>query len=170
MTYDEAINDAIEKEYPTYHASLLSILENFEEELITKNVIADGTYENYVKVLNKISQDSTYEVVSDFALGDSLKINAEHYNYELAKIIRSVPLIHYRNKAQPKSILFNQRVSKITTKKQSFSRSDYASLLLEVYDKNDFQRPTIRTQLFKFLDPNTEYIHYIKIGKPTHKQ
>ncbi|MEP2280968.1 hypothetical protein, partial [Maribacter sp.] len=167
--YDEAINDAIKKEYPTYHASLLSILENFEEELTTKNVTADGTYENYVKVLNKISQDSTYEVVSDLALGDTLKINSKHYNYELAKIMKTVPLIHYRNKAQPKSILFNQRVSEITTKKQSFSRSDYASLLLEVYDKNDFQLPTIRTKLFRFLDPNTNDRLYIYMGKPTSK-
>ena len=166
-TYDEAFNDAIAKQYPEYHKALLKVLDDFEQELIIKKVISDNSYENYVKVLTKISKDSTYEVVSDFALGDSLTLNSQLYNYELKNIIKSVPLISYRNKAQPKSIFFNQRASEIAAKKREFSRSDYASLLLEVYDEEDFQLPSIRTQLYRFLDPNTNHIFYIYIGKPT---
>ncbi|WP_299796095.1 hypothetical protein [uncultured Maribacter sp.] len=167
MTYDEAINIAIAKQYPEYHTALLKVFDNFEQELIIKKVISDGSYENYVKVLTKISKDSTYEVVSDFALGDSLTLNSQRYNYELINIMKKVPLIHYRNKAQAKSNLFNQRASEIAAKKKFFSRSDYASLLLEVYDEEDFQLPTIRTQLYRFLDPNTNHIFYIYMGKPT---
>ncbi len=166
-TYDEAINNAIAKQYPEYHTALLKVLDDFEQELIIKKVISDNSYENYVKVLTKISKDSTYEVVSDFALGDSLTLNSQRYNYELINIMKSVPLINYRNKVQAKSILFNQRVSEITTKNGGFSRSNYASLLLEVYNEEDFQLPTIRTQLYRFLDPNTNHIHYIYMGKPT---
>jgi hypothetical protein len=84
--------------------------------------------------------------------------------------MKTVPLINYRNKAQAKSIVFNQRASEITAKKREFFRSDYASLLLEVYDKKDLRLPTIRTQLYRFLDPNTDYILYTYIGKPTLKQ
>ncbi|WP_405409919.1 hypothetical protein [Maribacter sp. Asnod1-A12] len=167
MTYDEAINSAIEKEYPEYHAALLTILDDFEKELISKNIITDGTYKNYVSLLNEISNDSTYEIVSDFALGDSLKINAKRYKYKLAQTMKTVPLIQYRNKAQPKSILFNQRASEITKEKGKFNRSDYASLLLEVFNEEDFQLPTIRTQLYRFLDPNTEHTYYTYIGQPT---
>lgn len=118
-------------------------------------------------LLKEISKDSTYAIVSDFALGDSLKSIAKRHNYELAKTLKTVPLIHFRNKAQPKSILFNQRVSEITAKKGGFYRSDYASLLLEVYDEEDYLQPTIRTQLFRFLDPNTDYLLYFYVGKPT---
>ncbi|WP_321826840.1 hypothetical protein [Maribacter dokdonensis] len=167
VTYDEAINIAVEKEYPEYFSALLKILDDFEQELIVKSVITDGTYKNYTNLLKEISKDSTYAIVSDFALGDSLKVIAKHHNYELAKTLKTVPLIHFRNKAQPKSILFNQRVSEITAKKIGFSRSDYASLLLEVYDEEDYLQPTIRTQLFRFLDPNTDYLLYFYVGKPT---
>lgn len=167
MKYDEAINSAIEKEYPEYHAALLTILDDFEKELISKNIITDGTYKNYVSLLNEISNDSTYEIVSDFALGDSLTLNSKRYNYELAKTMKTMPLIQYRNMAQSKSMLFNQRVSEITTKNGGFSRSNYASLLLEVYNEEDFQLPTIRTKLFRFLDPNTNDRLYIYMGKPT---
>ncbi|WP_286813374.1 MULTISPECIES: hypothetical protein [unclassified Maribacter] len=167
VTYDEAINIAVEKEYPEYFSALLKILDDFEQEIIVKSVITDGTYKNYTNLLKEISRDSTYAIVSDFALGDSLKVIAKHHNYELAKTLKTVPLIHFRNKAQPKSILFNQRVSEITAKKGGFSRSDYASLLLEVYDEEDYQQPTIRTQLFRFLDPNTDYLLYFYVGKPT---
>ncbi|WP_324028313.1 hypothetical protein QSV08_10410 [Maribacter sp. BPC-D8] len=166
-TYDEAINNAIAKQYPEYHTALLKVLDDFELELIIKKVVSDGSYQSYVNLLTKISNDSTYEVVSDFALVDSLSLNSKRYNYELKNIMKSVPLISYRNKAQPKSIAFNQRASEIAAKKKEFSRSDYASLLLEVYDEKDFQIPTIRTQLYRFLDPNTNHIHYIYMGKPT---
>jgi hypothetical protein len=166
-TYDEAFNNAIAKQYPEYHTALLKVLDDFEQELIIKKVISDGSYENYVKVLTKISKDSIYEVVSDYAIGDSITQISQHYNYELINIMKSVPLISYRNKAQAKSIVFNQRASEITTKKREFSRSDYASLLLEVYDEEDFQLPTVRTQLYRFLDPNTNHLLYIYIGKPT---
>lgn len=169
-TYDEAINNAIAKQYPEYHTGLIKVLDDFEKELISKKVITDGTHENYVNLLNEISNDSTYEIVSDYALGDSLKINSKRYNYELINIMKTVPLINYRNKAQAKSIVFNQRASEITAKKREFFRSDYASLLLEVYDKKDLRLPTIRTQLYRFLDPNTDYILYTYIGKPTSKQ
>ena len=166
-TYDEAINNAIAKQYPEYHTALLKVLDDFEQELIIKKVVSNGSYENYVNLLTKISNDSTYEVVSDFALGDSLSLNSKRYNYELKNIMKSVPLISYRNKAQPKSIAFNQRASEIAAKKREFYRSDYASLLLEVYDEEDFQLPSIRTQLYRFLDPNTNHIFYIYVGKPT---
>ncbi|CAN0594988.1 unnamed protein product, partial [Ectocarpus sp. 12 AP-2014] len=123
VTYDEAINMAVEKEYPEYFSALLKILDDFEQELIVKSVITDGTYKNYTNLLKEISKDSTYAIVSDFALGDSLKVIAKRHNYELAKTLKTVPLIHFRNKAQPKSILFNQRASEITSKKGGFSRS-----------------------------------------------
>jgi hypothetical protein len=52
-TYDEAINNAIAKQYPEYHTGLIKVLDDFEKELISKKVLRDGTYENYVKVLKK---------------------------------------------------------------------------------------------------------------------
>ena len=121
-TYNEAINNAIAKQYPEYHTALLKILDDFEQELIIKKVVSDGSYESYVNLLTKISNDSTYEVVSDFVLRDSLKINSQRYNYELINIMKSVPLINYRNKVRAKSIAFNQRASEITTKNGGFSR------------------------------------------------
>ncbi|TDT47538.1 hypothetical protein CLV90_1614 [Maribacter spongiicola] len=169
-TYDEAFNDAIAKQYPEYHTALLKVLDDFEQELIIKKVVSDGSYKNYVNLLKEISKDSAYEIVSDFALGDSLTLNSQHYNYELAKTMKTMPLIHYRNIAQSKSMLFNQRVSEITTKNGGFSRSNYASLLLEVYNEEDFQLPTIRTKLFRFLDPNTNDRLYIYMGKPTQSE
>jgi len=167
MTYDEAINNTIEKEYPEYYSALLEILDDFELELISKKVIAEDTYENYVKVLNEICRDSTYRVVNNFALGDSLTLNSKRYNFELINIMKTVPLINYRIKVQAKSIIFNQRASEITANKRRFSRSDYASLLLEVDDDEDFQLPTIRTQLYRFLDPNTDYLlHILLVNLP----
>ena len=79
-------------------------------------------------------------------------------------------MIFFKKNAEIKSVVFNNKASQIYVEKKNLSRSDHAKLFLDVYNEADFQLPTIREQLYRFLDPNTDYILYTYIGKPTSQQ
>ncbi|WP_423998474.1 hypothetical protein [Maribacter sp. IgM3_T14_3] len=153
-TYDEAFNDAIAKQYPKYHTALLKVLDDFEQELIIKEVFSDGSFENYVKVLTKISKDSTYKVVSEYAIGDSVIKISKHYKIDYMSILTSDEVLSYSDN-NAKNLLLNEKSSAIAMKNGGLTYSDYASILLEVYDERDFQLPIIKLKIFKFIDPNT---------------
>ena len=49
ITYEEAINKEIAHQYPKYYKELGRLLDDFQQELISKGVIKTGTYKQYVQ-------------------------------------------------------------------------------------------------------------------------
>lgn len=170
ITYEEAINKEIAHQYPEYYKELGRLLDDFQQELISKGVIKTGTYKQYVQVLSAISKDSTFEIFSDYAIGDTLRQLSKQVNYDHLNIMKAAPMIFFKKNVEIKSVVFNNKASQIYAEKKNLSRSDHAKLFLDVYNEADFQLPTIREQLYRFLDPNTDYILYTYIGKPTSQQ
>ncbi|HDZ05532.1 hypothetical protein LCGC14_0067630 [marine sediment metagenome] len=167
--YEVAVNEVIKTNDPKYYTGLIKILDDYQKELITRNSIADTTYNNYIHLLTQISRDSTYEINSNYTIGDSVQKLAKRFSYDGLKQMKTIPLSRYIQNNEAKSILLNQKAGQVYKNKGSISRADYAQLLLDVYDENDFQLPTIRLQLFRFIDPNSDGVFYMHVGKPTQK-
>ena len=168
-TYEVAVNESIKINDPENYTGLIKILDGFQKELFTRNSIADTTYNSYVHLLNQISKDSTFEITSNYAIGDSVQKLAKRFNYNGLKQMKTIGLAKYMQNNKAKSMLLNQKAGEVYKEKGGVSRADYAQLLLDVYDENDFQLPTIRLQLFRFIDPNSDGVFYMYVGKPTQK-
>ena len=50
---------------------------------------------------------------------------------------------------------------------KEINNSVIANVMLEVYDADDYNVPYIKVKLFKFLDPNSDFVLTSYIGKPS---
>lgn len=159
--YEVELDRIISKENPEYYNQLKIILKEFQEHLISSGVIKNGDYSSYHKLLKQIQSGNKKDFNITYNIGDSLKLlNNDRFQKTLINNIRLL------NHNESKSSLFQKKLSELKKIKKKFNCSDFAKLLLDIYEKDDYDLPLVRLKLFKFLDPNTDSIIYIFAGKP----
>ncbi|MFS4492403.1 hypothetical protein [Maribacter sp. 2308TA10-17] len=156
----------IEQENPEYYKGLKTILKEFQEHLISKHIIDNSDFKNYAELLDKISVDKDKEYEIEYNISDSLQKLAKGLNYEGPSPESFVKGMKYLNATDSKSFLFNEKVSELIRKKEEYNRSVVATILLEIYDENDFELPMIKLKFFRFLDPNSNFVVTTYMGKP----
>ncbi len=164
--YEMEVEKGLEKENPEFYNGLKIILKEFQEHLISKGIIDNSNYKSYVGLLDNIRDDEDKEFEIEYNIGDSIQKLAKGIKYEGLSPENFVNGIKYFNGTDSKSFLFNEKVSELTEKKEKFNRSVYADILVEVYDEKDFQLPMVKLKIFRFLDPNSDFVIYTYVGKP----
>lgn len=164
--FETEFEKGIEQENPEYYNGLKTILEEFQEHLISKHIIDSPDYKSYVGLLDKIRVDKDKEYEIEYNIGDSLQKLAKGLNYEGPSAESFAKGMKYFNATDSKSFLFNEIVSELIRKNKEYNRSVVATILLEIYDENDFQLPMTKLKFFRFLDPKSDFVVTVYAGKP----
>ncbi len=167
--YELNIEEELEKENPEYYEGLKIILNEFQEHLISKGIIVDSNYSSYAKLLNEIRADRDKVFEIGFNIGDSLQNLSRKFNYDGLSPINFAKGMKYLNATNSKSFVFNEKVSELVRKNNELNRSEIATILLDVYNENDFELPMVKLKFFRFLDPKSNLVFYAYIGPPTPK-
>lgn len=164
--YEVEIDKLLAEKNPDYYDGLKKILSEFQKGLISKGIIADGTYQSYVGLLKQISEDDRMEFEIEYDLKRALKQLGEGITKNMPSIESTLLARNYWNIENSKGFLFNQKVSELFQNGQELNRSIFSELMLDTYSEDDFQLPLIKLKIFRFLDPNSESIMYIYAGRP----
>ena len=164
--FELELEKGIEQENPEYYNGLKTILEEFQEHLISKGIIENSDYKSYVGLLNEIRSDKQKEYKIDINIQASLQKLTMRLNYKGTSPEIFANGMQYFNETHSKSYLFNQKVSKLAQENKEFNRSIYASILLEVYDENDFVLPMVKLNFFRLLDPHSDFVVTTYVGTP----
>ncbi len=71
--YEIEIDKLLRKKNPEYHSGLKSVLSDYQEELVSKQIIPDGTYLSYVRLLKQISKEEKPNLSISYDLKSSLE-------------------------------------------------------------------------------------------------
>ncbi len=164
--YEVEVEKGIAKENPEYYAGLKTILWEFQEHLISSGIIKNNDYESYVGLLEQIRLDNKKEFDITYSLSDALEGLIQRLYSDGLSVKSSIIGKKYFNITDSKSFLYNQKVSELIAKKEDLNRSTHANAILQVYDEKDFELPLIKLKIFRFLDPNSDGIMYIYLGRP----
>lgn len=164
--YEVEIDKLLVEKNPDYYDGLKKILSEFQKGLISKGIIVDGTYQSYVGLLNQISEDDKMEFQIEYDLKQALKGLGEGITKIMPSIESTLLAQNYSNIENSKDFLFNQKVSELFKNGQELNRSIFSELILDTYSEDDFQLPLIKLKIFQFLDPNSDSIMYIYVGRP----
>lgn len=164
--YEVEIDKLLLEKNPDYYDGLKKILSEFQKDLISKGIIVDGTYQSYVGLLKQISEDDKMEFQIEYDLKLALKGLGEGITKIMPSIESTLLAQNYSNIENSKDFLFNQKVSKLFKNGQELNRSIFSELILDTYSEADFQLPLIKLKIFRFLDPDSDGIMYIYVGRP----
>ncbi len=164
--YEVEIDKLLAKKNPEYYNGLKNTLQEFQEELISKGLIQDGTYKNYVALLRQISENDKLEFHITYNLKETLEELGEGINKIIPSIESSLISQNYLNIENSKGYLFNHKVSEFFQNGKELNRSIFSELILDTYGEDDFQLPMIKLKIFRFLDPKSDSIMYINAGRP----
>lgn len=162
--FELELEKGIEQENPEYYNGLKTILEEFQEHLISKGIIENSDYKSYVGLLNEIRSDKQKEYKIDINIQDSLQKLTMRLNYKGPSPECLANGVQYFNETYSKRYLFNEKVSKLAQENKEFNRSIFASILLEVYDENDFKLPMVKLEFFSLLDPHSDFVVTTYVG------
>ena len=167
--YEVEIDKLLSEKNPEYYNGLRKTLSEFQQELITKGLIQNGTYQSYVELLKRISEEDKLNFVIEYDLEGKLK----ELGNGISKIIPSMETTliagKYLNIENSKDFVFTQKISEMKQNDKKLSRSILAKILLEVYDKKDFELLMIKLRIFRFIDPNMDLVVYVYAGRPNPK-
>jgi hypothetical protein len=163
--YELEFDKLLAKKSPEYYDVLINILSQFQENLISNNIIENNNYQSYIRLLNRISEDDKLEFDITYDLKGSLEGHVDGlskaFSTESSLIAQSYLNIH-----NSKNFLFSQKVSEMAKNGQELNRSTLANLILEVYNEKDFELPLVKLKIFKFLHASSDFIVYTNYGKP----
>ncbi|WP_343486850.1 hypothetical protein [Allomuricauda sp. d1] len=167
--YGVEIDKLLQNKNPDYHNGLKNILSDYQQELISKGIIPDGTYQSYAGLLKQISTEEKPELSIAYDLKESLEGLGNGISKIMPSIESSLIAKNYLNPDNSKDFIFNQKISELVQNGQEMDRSIFARTLLEVYDEKDFELPLVKLKFFRFLDPKSDFIVYSYIGRPNPK-
>jgi hypothetical protein len=160
------IDKLLSKKNPEYYSGLKATLSEFQKELISKQLIADGTYKSYVGLLKQISENDKFE----FDIAYNLKEKLEGLGDGITKIMPSIESSllaqNYLNIENSKDFSFNQKISELVNNGQRLNRSMFANLIMVVYDQEDFELLLIKLKICRFIDPKSDFAVTVYVGKP----
>ena len=164
--YELEFDKLLAKKSPEYYDVLINILSQFQESLISSNIIENNNYQSYIGLLNRISEDDKLEFDITYDLKGSLEGHVDGLNKAFSTESTLIAQ-NYLNIHNSKNFLFSQKVSEMTQNGQRLNRSTLADLILEVYDEKDFELPLVKLKFFRFLDPKSDFVVYTYGGRPT---
>ena len=164
--YEVEIDKLLAEKNPDYYSGLKKTLSEFQNELISKGLIANASYQSFLKLLKQISEDDKL----NFEIEYDLKGTLEGLGDGISKIMPSMEstLIarKYLNIKNSKGFTFNQKVSELVYNGQKLNPSKIANLIIEVYDQDDFELLLIKLKIFRFIDPNSNWSYSVYAGRP----
>ena len=165
-SYEVEIDKLLSEKNPEYYSGLKATLSEFQKELISKQLIADGTHKSYVGLLKKISENDKFE----FDIAYNLKKKLEGLGEGITKIIPSIESSvlaqKYLNIENSKNFSFNQKIGELVNNGQKLNRSMFANLIMDVYDQEDFEILLIKLKICRFTDPKSDFAVTVYAGKP----
>jgi hypothetical protein len=164
--FEAEFEKGVEHENPEYYNGLKTILKEFQKHLISKGIIASSNYKSYAGLLDKIRADKDKKYEIEFNISDSLQKLAKGLNYEGPSLESFVKGIRYFNATDSKSYLFHEKVSKLAQENKEINRSVLATILLEIYNENDFELLMVKLKVFCFIDPKSDFNIFLYVGKP----
>ena len=164
--YELEMDRLLAEKSPDYHSGLKKTLSEFQQELITKGLIENDSYESYLELLKKISKDDKFNFDIDYDLKERLGELGEGITNIIPSIESSSIAQNYLNIENSKNYIFDQKISILVNNGEELNRSKFANLIMEVFDQNDFKLPLIRLKMFRFIDPKSDFVVYIYAGKP----
>lgn len=164
--YEIEIDNLLQKKNPDYHSGLNSILSDFEEELIAKRIIQDGTFQSYAELLKQISKEKKPDFSISYDLQNSLEKLGDGISKMMLSIESSLISKKYLNQNNSKDFVLYQRLSKMSNSGMKLDRSVIAKTLLEVYNEEDLDLPMVKLKIFRLIDPKVDFIIYTYVGRP----
>lgn len=168
-TYEVEIEKNMAKEHPAYYNGLKKILQDFETHLIEQQVITKNNPDNYINLLMRIAEGNYTSLPITYQFSDSLSHLAKIYHMDAYSNGISTDELQFFNAKESKIFALGQRAATYgkTNHNETLSRSDYAKIMLGLFDPKDYELAYIKLILFRFLDPHSDVVFSISIGKPT---
>tara|TARA_R110000765_G_scaffold287187_1_gene383644 strand:- start:52 stop:627 length:576 start_codon:yes stop_codon:yes gene_type:complete len=162
--YETDIDKGLALANPEYYLGLKKILTDFQNHLVEQNIVVDNDPKNYIQLLKKIRGQNKNEFDITYPLRDSLN--------GLNKLLKSDILVlsgtnESSNILNSKESQFQAKMYEFIKNQKEINNSVIANVMLEVYDADDYNVPYIKVKLFKFLDPNSDFVLTSYIGKPS---
>jgi len=164
-SYELEMDRLLSKANPEYYSALKDVLSDFEKRLIANNIIPDNSFQSYVSLLNVIAKEKELKTDLNYDFNGSLEKTGDGLKTVMLSVEGAMIANKYLNAENSKSYNFHQKFSELIGNNQIVNRSRMANLFLEVYDAIDFELPLVKSNIFKFLDPNSD-IFYTYVGKP----
>jgi hypothetical protein len=164
--YEVEMDKGLAKKNLEYYNGLKSILAEFQEHLISQRIIENNDYQSYVGLLKQLGSNSKKEFDITYNLKDSIEKLGQRYNSEALSAESFFSGTSHLDFRESKNFLFHQKMSELFAKKEDLNHSTLANVILQVYDEKDFELPLIKLKIFRFLDPNSDGIMYIYVGRP----
>ncbi len=167
--YEIEIDNLLRNKNPEYYNGLKNILSEYEEELIAKQIILDGTYQSYAGLLKQISKQEKPDFSVSYDIQNALKQLGDGISTIMPSIESSLISKKYLNQNNSKDFFFNQRISEMVQNGIELDRSVFAKTFVEVYDEKDLNLPMIKLNILCLIDPNTDSVLYLYAGRPNPK-
>ena len=110
--YELEFDKLLAKKSPEYYDVLINILSQFQESLISSNIIENNNYQSYIGLLNRISEDDKLEFDITYDLKGSLEGHVDGLNKAFSTESTLIAQ-NYLNIHNSKNFLFSQKVSEM---------------------------------------------------------
>ena len=167
--YELEIDKLLADKNPDYYSGLRKTLSEFHQELITKGLIENASYQSYLALLKQISKGDKFNFDIEYDLKERLEELGEGITTIMPSIESSVIAQNYLNIENSKNFTFNQKISKLVNDGHELNRSKFADLIMETYDQNDFELLLIKLKIFRFIDPKSDLAVMVYAGKSNPK-
>lgn len=162
---EQVYDEDLAKENPEYYTELKKVLSEFQNHLIENGILENSDNKSYIKLLRKIKKESKKDFEIGYHFNDSLKkINVLKKNEGLSMEGRA-KIFRHSNPKDLKRYLSFYNID--NTPNGELKDALFAKKLLNFYNQKDYDLPIARVKLFKFIDPDSEGVTYIYVGKPT---
>lgn len=165
-SYEVEIDKLLSEKNPEYYSGLKATLSEFQNELISKQLIADGAYSSYVELLKKIRDNDKFEFDITYNLKEKLEGLGEGISKIMHSLESSLLAQNYLNIKNSKNFSFNQKISELINNGHKLNRTEFANLILDVYNQEDFELLLIKLKILRFIDPKSDFVVMLYAGKP----
>ncbi len=166
-SYEVAFDQLFAAEAPSYYKGLQTILYEFQEELVSKGLLKNDSYESYWKLLKEVRDDGKIRIEPEFDLDAKVQQLGNGIEKVYLSTKSSVISRKYLNTEHSKDYVFMQQLTELAREGVKVDRPKYVELMMKVYNYEDFKLPLIKLRLMRCIDPKTELNFVVYLGKPT---
>lgn len=161
--YERAFDQALKEQNKDYFVDLNGVLKDFEKYLIEAKILSDDKYSSYVNLLKQISLNPEKDFGVSYNLDECLDELSTKYEIENDLVSIGIKINKYLDSRKSKTHLYGKKIKE--TSEGELNRARIASILLEVFDENDFELSMVKLKFFKILNPKSELVFYKFNGK-----
>ena len=166
-SYEAQFDKVLQEGHPVYFKGVSQILFDFEQHLIDRKIIPNGKHGHYIDLLEIIAKNDSIRFPITYHLGDSIQKleNELQIKGESPEVFSSL-YMRTRNK-EPKKARYAAILQEKLEGTKRLERAEIAAAMLLVYRPEDLNFLVCKRDVYEFLDPNTEGVLYLYMGKPT---